>query len=323
MSLIYKSLKKLKAQSAKTEKAKRPEAGNVYTFRKLLFSPQTFILIFLLILTMGFVTIQGYHFIRNTFFVKKQTIENNISDKNTKAEPVNNGTSSIDTPVGPMMNEEGIPPAPETIPVTNATPRKLTLPSAAMKTSIQSGKKTNTGSSLTPGDLPEQSFTARFPPPRQYSESKYLQQQPDKASNPTPESAAKVVSQAEKQHLEKIDRQSKITRLVSKIEKSLRGQNLEQTETLLKKLTAVKGEQNSYVLKLKAYLLILKRDFREAENILEKILSGNSSDLNAGINMAVIEAGTGRLSSAQDRLKRLSKLFPENAEIDELMERLQ
>lgn len=319
MSLIFKSLKKLKAQSAEIKKDKKPEAGNVYTFRKLLFSPQAAVFIFLLIMIAGFLTVQGYHFIRDTFFTPTHRLVEKRPDTNNRPDSPENRNEEQLAPNG---NVEDTPPAPDAIPVANAAPAKFTLPSTGIAASTETEEKLEDASSLTSGDTPEQAFTATFISPRQDSEADPLKQPPAHNIEPESISTAESISQEQKRLKEKINRQAAITRLVSKIEKSLGNGSMEQTEALLNELSDAKGDKNGYVLKFKAYLFILKKDYREAEQILDKILKENTNDVNAAMNMAVIEARTGRQASAQERLKKLSQRYPENMAVIELVEKL-
>jgi len=49
----------------------------------------------------------------------------------------------------------------------------------------------------------------------------------------------------------------------------------------------LKGEDNSYVLKLKAFWRLKQNDYESAALFLNEVLGKNENDLEAGINMAI------------------------------------
>ena len=94
MSLIFKSLKKLKTRPPESEKIKKPDAGNVYTFRKLIFSPQAAILLFILILTAGFVASEGYRFFLNRLAVEETpSVDPGVKTGDNSNTPENRATT--------------------------------------------------------------------------------------------------------------------------------------------------------------------------------------------------------------------------------------
>ena len=129
-------------------------------------------------------------------------------------------------------------------------------------------------------------------------------------------------SQEYKIYLTNVAKGLKIARLVAEITHAIRHNNNEQTDKLLDQLSGLKGVENRYVLNLRAYLFLLQKDYQAAAYALNKVLDENKDDLEAGVNMAIVEIGTNRLQAARKRLLKLRSLYPENARIAELIQKL-
>jgi tetratricopeptide (TPR) repeat protein len=126
----------------------------------------------------------------------------------------------------------------------------------------------------------------------------------------------------EKIHLADVNKSAEITRLVARLHKSIDRADDAQAEELLGQLTALKGEDNIYVMKLRAFLHIRNQDYESAALLLEKVLESDGRDLEAGINMAVVEIKTNRIQDARKRLAKLREIYSDNIFIPELMRKL-
>ena len=129
-------------------------------------------------------------------------------------------------------------------------------------------------------------------------------------------------SQEYKNYLTNVEKGLKTARLVAEITDAIRQNNNEQTEELLDQLSGLKGVENRYVLNLRAYWLLLQKDYHAAAYPLNKVLEENKDDLEAGVNMAIVEIGTNRFQAARKRLLKLRSLYPENTRIAELIQKL-
>ena len=128
--------------------------------------------------------------------------------------------------------------------------------------------------------------------------------------------------ESEKIHLADVNKSAEITRLVARLHKSIDRADDAQAEDLLGQLTALKGEDNIYVMKLRAFLHIRNQDYESAALLLEKVLESDGMDLEAGINMAIIEIKTNRIQDARKRLAKLREIYSDNIFIPELMRKL-
>ena len=117
-------------------------------------------------------------------------------------------------------------------------------------------------------------------------------------------------------------KQVRITRLVTRIEKQMHLYEDEETWRLIGELEALKGSENTYVLKLKAYWHLRRDEFDAAVVLLNKVLQKNAEDLEAGINMAVAEMKTNQFAAAEERLDKLREVYPENSLIPEMLHKL-
>lgn len=129
-------------------------------------------------------------------------------------------------------------------------------------------------------------------------------------------------SRAERIHLANVEKARKIQRLVWKIEKSIAEDNMDGAQTFIDQLAALKGEQNRYVLKLKAFWNMRQGDIEACASVLNAVLDEDPDDLEAGVNMAIIEIKTRRLDEARKRLGRLRDIYPGSTVLEELIEKI-
>ncbi len=115
---------------------------------------------------------------------------------------------------------------------------------------------------------------------------------------------------------------TEIIRLVEKIKKSIRYGAAVDTEKLLDQLAVLKGTDDRFVLKLRAYWSLQNNDYESAASYLTSVLEKNSEDLEAGINMAIIDINNHRPQMARNRLQELEKIYPDNLLIADLIQKL-
>ena len=113
-----------------------------------------------------------------------------------------------------------------------------------------------------------------------------------------------------------------ISRLIAEIQQSMHAADHHRTERLLMQLSRRKGHDDPYVMKLKSYWHTQQGDLNRASALLQQVLHRNPNDLEAGINMAILEIKAGRIRAADERLTRLREMYPEDTRIPELMEKL-
>jgi len=65
------------------------------------------------------------------------------------------------------------------------------------------------------------------------------------------------------------------------------------------------------VLKLRAYWFMRQGDYDKAAELLSRVLKENKDDLEAGVNMAIIEIRANEITKAKKRLARLRDIYQE------------
>jgi thioredoxin-like negative regulator of GroEL len=113
-----------------------------------------------------------------------------------------------------------------------------------------------------------------------------------------------------------------ISRLIADIQQSMSAADLRRTRRLLEELAEVKGHNDPFVMKLRSYWYTRQGNLNRAAALLQEVLQYKPNDLEAGLNMAIIEIKTGQTRRADERLSRLRELYPEDTRIPELMEKL-
>ncbi|MGD8258615.1 MAG: tetratricopeptide repeat protein [Desulfobacterales bacterium] len=116
-----------------------------------------------------------------------------------------------------------------------------------------------------------------------------------------------------------VQRSLTISRLIGDLQTAIATGNAKRTDELFEQLVALKGNQNSYVLKLKAYWHLQQGEYQTAIMLLKNVLDRHPDDLEAGINMAILEIKTNRLSAADERLAKLREIHPDDTRITEIM----
>jgi tetratricopeptide repeat protein len=146
---------------------------------------------------------------------------------------------------------------------------------------------------------------------------------PREPPNPKkPETGKDDRSQEYKIYLTNVEKGLKTARLVAEITEAIRQDNNERTDKLLDQLSVLKGVGNGYVLNLRAYRFLLQKNYQAAAYPLNKVLEENKDDLEAGVNMAIVEIGTNRFQAARKRLLKLRSLYPENIRVTELIQKI-
>ncbi len=110
--------------------------------------------------------------------------------------------------------------------------------------------------------------------------------------------------------------------IVKRIEISIIEGEIQRAEELLEQLAAIKGEDSIYIMKLRAFFFLRIGENRPAVALLKKVLARNADDVEAGINMSILEIRLKYYSQAKERLTLLKSRYPENMVISNLLSRL-
>lgn len=144
----------------------------------------------------------------------------------------------------------------------------------------------------------------------------------------TPPAPVQPIFDAEMEAVERarraaLEKSARIGMLVNKIEQALAGApNAGNPQALLAQLAKIKGENHSYVMKMRAYWNFQRGQYPAAEVDLKKVIALHPDDLEAGINLALIEIHDQRYDQAKSRLKHLRHIYPEHSAVADLIKRL-
>ncbi|MBF0144167.1 MAG: hypothetical protein HQL59_12005 [Magnetococcales bacterium] len=97
----------------------------------------------------------------------------------------------------------------------------------------------------------------------------------------------------------------------------------EEVERLLARLEASRGADNIFAMKMKAFWLVQTNDLSQGEALLKVVLARKPDDLEAGVNMAIVEMRSGRESAAHQRVVRLLKRYPGDLRLRDLLKYFQ
>ncbi|MBT8358539.1 MAG: tetratricopeptide repeat protein [Desulfobacterales bacterium] len=313
MSVIYKTLKKLKTESAEESENKRisKKEKKSYPFKAVALNPGTIISISLLVLAAGAVV----------FFAVRSLNETANNEPQPKIFPIpqhaENMEGAEDSGEGEKksLNVQYIP----------AEANKGYAGDTDAKGANASGITTQPDKKLPKTKINRTIVNPRTDGKQQGFQSLGQYSIPAKAAfSPKIPDGKKHKEKVRMQriHRTNTERSLKISKLVERIQKNIRIDNVSRTEKLLGELELLKGKENNFVLKLRAFSYLKRNDYESAEKFLKKVLNNSEKDLEATINMAIVEIKTKRYQQAEKRLNGLRETYPENTTILQLIEKL-
>ncbi|MFZ0447944.1 MAG: tetratricopeptide repeat protein, partial [Desulfatiglandaceae bacterium] len=134
--------------------------------------------------------------------------------------------------------------------------------------------------------------------------------------------------QASAGHMEKnhqvsdMDRSAEVSRLVARIQEGMRGGDKAMVVDLLGKLESIKGPGNDYVMRLRAFWFLKQGKYDAARRLLKALLEKDDNDIEAGVNMAILDIKTNHVQMARKRLLRMRRNNEDNALIPAIMEKI-
>jgi len=313
MSVIYKTLKKLKTESAEDSEHKGilNKGKKSYPFKGVSLNPVIIISIVLLILIAGggvFFAVRGLnetvnHQPQPKVFKIHQNSEYKQSDESSEGEQKK--SSNINYIPAEAVNKGAQNTVGEdTITQDTSLQGDVNLPKVAVHRTV--GYQPAKGNHFT-----KEKPAGFFFPEKGAVSPKIDEQKKHKEKIRT-----------QRIHSANLERSLKISRLVDRIHKHIKAGNISLTEKYLTELETLKGKDSTYVLKMRAFWSLNRQDYEAATRFLKTVLDKNETDLEAGINMAIIEIKTKEFQQAEKRLKKLRKIYPENAAISELIDTL-
>jgi len=118
-------------------------------------------------------------------------------------------------------------------------------------------------------------------------------------------------------------RTAKISGLIMRLQGAISEGNDVKVLKLLPELETIKGADDPFVLKLKAFWRMKQGKYDRAADLLGRVLEENPYDLTAGLDMAIVEIKTDRLAKARNRLKVLRSRYPDNEQIPDLLRKIE
>jgi len=308
MSVIFKTLKKLKTESTDKENSKNKLSHDkrIYFFQNALYSPSYVLLLLLILTVVGVGTLYGYYHLRETTgenikgFAVPNTGDKKLTNVDTAENSEDKESKSQNEPKDSGSNRvEYIPPESNDSKIEVYSSNKL----VDVEKPFITAKKTSSNSKES------------------IKRNEVVKTESENADKPVATDIS-TVPEVEKIFMANAKKNEKIASLVADIHWEMGNGNKKQTEKYLDELALLKGQNNSYVLKLKAVWHIHNKEFERAKDLLKIVLTKNGLDQEAGINMAIIEINTKQMDNAYQRLSKLQTVYPENIRITEIMQDL-
>lgn len=313
MSVIFRTLKKLgnfpghKQGEGAGVQGKTIGQLSGTTFRL----PRSVLCASVLIIVLGLVVTCAAHFFGNRLADadKAQVLPESKGTANRDLPQPSTWTAEYQAPRSedmPGFQGRAIDPGPESIPTpTQAAasyqPDREPLPDAADK-AVEPGLTT----------------VEKIPSISRYTSSLPGVEHTGDLSGRSPDSEAEMDARLRRIHRVNLEKSARIGGLVSRIKRSMAAGDLDQAKELIDQLAVFKGEENSYVQKLRAFRHMRQGDLAPAASLLTAVLEKNADDFDAGFNMAVIEIRMNRMDDARKRLAALRDAWPENTAVAKL-----
>jgi hypothetical protein len=347
MSLIFKALKKLKAQPSQKPEGNEDllrKSANVYSFQKIIFSPLVIIMLFIT----GLFVYYGFQFLISYLHQNPQASVSSPSSsfQSHTVEPSHQGNET-----GIAKEKLEIPTHPENMPETKKQDMQqqqpgVSYPETDPTTSIEKDHQIeymekDRDSSITSSQITDAGDQEKPQPENQpaallqnlkngfpvaVNQKQPVQWEEKPGNEPSGNSLLAIsTEQNRKQSMEeilvqtKIEKGRKVASLISNIEESIQKQDYQETEQLIQKLSDLTQKDNPYLLKIKSFFYIKTRKYQQAVEILQRVLAKDQNDLEANINMAIIEIKNGKIEDAHLRLVNMAKIYPENSTIQDLI----
>ncbi|MFK5986504.1 MAG: tetratricopeptide repeat protein, partial [Pseudomonadota bacterium] len=107
----------------------------------------------------------------------------------------------------------------------------------------------------------------------------------------------------------------KVKRLVQQAKYAMHNNNESQVTRVLNKIEILAGKSSMVLLRLKAYWALQQSRNNTAQSFYQNILDQQPEDLEAGLNMALLDVRIGRYKNAITRLKQMKKIYPDSIQV--------
>lgn len=114
----------------------------------------------------------------------------------------------------------------------------------------------------------------------------------------------------------------RVSRLTKRVQEAIRQGDEEAIRTGLDELIEIRGENDRFTLKMRAYWAIQEGRLDDAEAYLHRVLDQRGDDVEAGVNLAIVEARQGRVDDARQRAFKLRQRHPNEHRVQTLLNRL-
>ena len=126
----------------------------------------------------------------------------------------------------------------------------------------------------------------------------------------------------EKVQQKTLDYTLKIPQIIAKLRKAIAQNDANKVNKWLEVLGTIRRPDDPYLLNMRAYWHMTQQEYGKAETYLQQVLLSNSEDLEAGLNLAIVETHTDRTRNAQQRLQILSQRYPNELRLQSVINTL-
>ncbi len=113
-----------------------------------------------------------------------------------------------------------------------------------------------------------------------------------------------------------------VSRLTAEARDAMRAGRPDDVAAALDRLTEIRGDNDPFVMKMRAYWAIEEDRLEEARALLHDVLEARPGDLEAEINLTIVEARLGEAADARRRAHRLLARHPGDPKVRSLADRM-
>ncbi len=342
MSILFNRLKALKKKKTPGPPGRISRESHIYTLRRFVFSPAGALLILFVVVVFGVFSYYSLVFLKSYIDRNKTASFARVTPtaaRTTQPEKVTQSSrektatpgDTLD-PADPLLNP---PQMPKSRVTQKATPGKLFIPRPQSPSNTEPYQKPAPEEERPPADKAVSAKTRHTSMPPQVlpvpeTRERTRETKPDVATLSRSSSQSRVAATPEEIETQKkralkqtrMKHTASIIEMTREIETAIRNNELQRADELIDTLAKLKNPKSHYFLKLRAFMDIKAQNYESATRLLERVLDMAPEDLEANLNMAIIEIKLSHTDRAKKRLYRLRESHPVCPRVDELIRRL-
>jgi thioredoxin-like negative regulator of GroEL len=113
-----------------------------------------------------------------------------------------------------------------------------------------------------------------------------------------------------------------VKRLVAQLKNTIQNENIAQTTALLQQLEQKAGKNSIVTLRMNGYWALQQNMNQDSRQFYQQLLMQQPDDLEANMNIALLDVRLGDNDKAKNRLNKMMVLYPESSSVKQFTKSL-